>query len=250
MKKYEHLFFDLDNTLWDFDTNSRLALQQTVQELNLNKHIASFDDFFLYYEKVNQHLWEAYRNKLIKKHELITQRFKQTLDHFNLDGVDPLDINHCYLQLMPLQKRLFPNVLETLDYLKNKRYQMHIITNGFTEVQHKKIKSSGLSTYFKWIFISEEIKAPKPDKRIFQHALKCCNAKKNKSIMIGDSWESDILGARNVGLDQVVVVNKSNYRTVPPRDKWGVENTVFFERKHSTVSTFTIEKLELLTKMF
>lgn len=250
MKKYEQLFFDLDHTLWDFETNSRMAMLETVAQLELGHQIADFEVFFTYYETINTKLWEAYRNQQIRKPELIRKRFEDTLRHFDINGVDPLAMNELYLQLMPLQKQLYPDVIETLDYLKQSRYPMHIITNGFTEVQHRKIESSGLSRYFDRIFISEEIQAPKPDKRIFQHALKCCNSKKSKSIMIGDSWDSDILGARGMGISQVFVLKNHNIQHAPPQKEWGEFKKYYFENKTPASTTYIIEKIACLTKLF
>ena len=250
MRKYDHLFFDLDHTLWDFDTNSKLAMQQTVSELKLNNQINDFESFFSYYEKINTSLWEAYRNQQIRKPELIKKRFEDTLNHFGILGIDPVAMNDLYLELMPLQVKLFPDVIETLDYLKKKGYQMHIITNGFSEVQRKKIASSGLGPYFTRIFISEEVKYPKPDKRIFQHALKNCNAKKSRSIMIGDSWESDIIGAMNTGISQVVSITNANLKTLPPQAEWGIDKSYYFLKEHSHFSTYYVDKIIHLTKFF
>ncbi len=250
MKKYEQLFFDLDHTLWDFETNSRLAMLETVAELKLDTQIPDFDAFFRHYETINTKLWEAYRNQQIRKPELIRKRFEEALRHFNITGVDPLKMNELYLQLMPMQKQLYTDVIETLDYLQQRRYQMHIITNGFTEVQHRKIESSGLRQYFDRIFISEEIQAPKPDKRIFQHALKCCNSKKSKSIMIGDSWDSDILGARSMGISQVFILKKDKIQQTPPKKEWGEFKKYYFENKTPSSTTYIIEKIANLTKIF
>lgn len=250
MRKYDHLFFDLDHTLWDFETNSKLAMKQVVEELSLASQIASFDDFFNYYENVNSQLWEAYRNQEISKPELIKKRFEDTLNHFNIEGIDPIKMNELYLQLMPLQTKLFPGVIETLDYLKKKGFQMHVITNGFKEVQHKKIESSGLKPYFSKVFISEEIKYPKPDVRIFQHALKTCNAKKSRSIMIGDSWDSDIVGAINTGLSQVAITNNGKNKTLPPKKEWGEQKEYYFIKKHPHYSTYYVETIIYLTKLF
>ena len=249
MRKYDHLFFDLDHTLWDFDTNSRLAMIQTISELKLDSQIDDFDTFFKYYETLNANLWEAYRNKEIRKPELVRKRFENTLSHFNITAIDPTAMNDHYLQLMPLQKKLYPDVIETLKYLKTKGYQMHIITNGFTEVQHKKIESSGLKDFFTRVFISEEIQAPKPDKRIFQYALKSCNAKKSKSIMIGDSWESDILGARSMGINQVVAAINIDFQKLPPKNEWGIDKIYYFEKNYPSYTTFFIEKIRHLTKL-
>lgn len=246
MRKYDHLFFDLDHTLWDFETNSRLAMQQTVHELKLESQIVDFEQFIHYYEQVNSQLWELYRKQEIRKPELIRQRFEQTLSHFEIHGTDPMVMNERYLKRMPLQKKLYPGVIETLEYLKKKGYQMHIITNGFTEVQHQKIESSGLSPYFQRIFISEAIQAPKPDKRIFQYALSSCNAKKARSIMIGDSWESDIEGARNFGISQIFIDNTDNSPQKPSTHDHKNSFTKILPQKNTTYIVKSIKNIQQL----
>ena len=249
MRKLDHLFFDLDNTLWDFDTNSRLAMMETVSQLHLSSQIDDFDSFFEVYHTINTNLWEAYRKQEIRKPELVKKRFEDTLTHFNIQGINPLGMNELYLKLMPFQTRLLPGVIETLEYLKKKGYQLHIITNGFAEVQHRKIESSGLQPYFNRIFISEEIHAPKPDRKIFEHALTSCNAKKSKSLMIGDSWETDIVGARNFGISQVFVKNNILSNPSTPSNTGGQNDFSIKIQNTPPVSTYAINKLLDLTKL-
>lgn len=208
--KYQHLFFDLDNTLWDFETNARITMEQTVAELRIDSQIKDFEEFYSFYEKINADLWEAYQRQEIRKPELIRKRFEDTLSQFNIKGIDPVKMNELYLDIMPLQKALVSGVIETLDYLKSRNYRLYIISNGFKKVQTQKLKSSGLSVYFENLFVSEEIGAPKPDVRIFRYAFSYCNASKAKSLMIGDSLETDIIGAFNFGVDQVYVKNTKN----------------------------------------
>jgi putative hydrolase of the HAD superfamily len=216
MKKYDHLFFDLDNTLWDFSANSYHALHQTMAQLGFLEQIEPFDDFFRHYETINEHLWEEYRQKKIDKTQLTTQRFEQSLTQYNIH-TDFKNVNDAYLELMPLQTRLFPDVPETLAYLKNKGYAMHIITNGFREVQYRKLDTSGLSSFFDRVVISEEIKAPKPEREIFEYALKSANARKTKSIMIGDSFEIDIVGAWEFGIDQIYFNRNEKKHNIPTK---------------------------------
>lgn len=198
--RYRHLFFDLDNTVWDFHRNSRQAMLEGFRLLGPDE--TRFEAFFEVYNRHNDRLWELYRQNGITKQELSRTRFDLTLDEMGISGVDGADFNRLYLDLMPLQTRLCEGALEVLEILAAK-YQLHIITNGFSEVQYKKMASSGLNRYFGRIFISEEVKAPKPSPEIFHHALKSCNARKKESLMIGDSWEVDVLGALNAGIDQV-----------------------------------------------
>lgn len=209
-KKYTHIFFDLDNTLWNFEKNSRYALLETFRYFQLDKK-NDFDRFFEVYSKHNHQLWASYRKKEVGKKELIQKRFQNTLIEQKINGVDPLEMNAHYLSVMPKQKILNEGVLEILNYLKAKRYKMFIITNGFKEVQIKKLESSGLNLFFNKVFVSEEIKTPKPGKEIFVHAVKSANAKKRNSIMIGDDWDVDVLGALNFGIDAVYYDSSDHY---------------------------------------
>jgi YjjG family noncanonical pyrimidine nucleotidase len=197
---YKHLFFDLDNTVWDFDQNSFHAMQMVYLKYGLPE--PDYAGFFEVYTRINDRLWELYRKNEIQKQELAAQRFNLTFTETGISGIDGLEFNNRYLEQMPLQTRLCDGAHEVLERL-SKRYQLHIITNGFIEVQYKKLDNSNLRQFFNRIFISEEIKAPKPSREIFMHALKSSNARKRESLMIGDSWEVDIIGAMDFGIDQV-----------------------------------------------
>lgn len=247
MRKYEHLFFDLDNTLWDFSANAREAMKQTIGNLNLSSRLSSFDDFFLLYEQINDSLWVDYRARKITKQALIVERFSRSLEAFHITQQDWQGINCHYLECMALETQLFPGTLETLAYLKTKGYQMHIITNGFAEVQHAKLKNSGLSEFFDRIFISEEIQTAKPHRQIFEHALKSSNAPKKKSIMIGDSWEIDIVGAQGIGMDQIMFLNNGQ-NIVPASINLSLlkSSSSYFELRHS-VKTFFINEITVLS---
>lgn len=209
-KRYTHIFFDLDNTLWDFEKNSRVAMQSTFNHFIFDSFKIDFNTFLKVYSKHNDALWMNYRKKEMGKKELVRRRFQDTLSELKICGVDPEQMNIFYLNEMPKQKLLYPGVLEILEYLKNKHYQLFIITNGFTEVQHRKIESSGLKTFFKKVFTSEEVKTPKPGREIFEYAVKSVNAKKINSLMIGDDWEVDVRGAIDFGIDAVYFANKKN----------------------------------------
>ena len=202
-KRYKHIFFDLDNTLWDFTTNSYHALKIAFNEFKIERQYADYDYFYEVYTRNNKMLWRDYRLKKVVKKELIKLRFQNTFDELGIKRIDPRDFNEYYLNEMPKQKALIDGVPELLDYLKSKRYYLYIITNGFREVQHKKLKNSGLTEYFTRIYISEDIKIPKPGYEIFEYAVKSANARKNNSIMVGDDIESDIKGANNFGIDAV-----------------------------------------------
>ena len=210
MRTYDHLFFDLDNTLWDFTTNSRLAMEQTLIQNELLPRLGSFDSYFLLYEQINRSLWNDYHSKKITKQKLIIERFSRSMQVFGIIDYDWKELNSRYLENMALQTKLFPDTLETLTSLKSKGYKMHIITNGFREVQHSKLINCGLNEFFTKVFISEDIQTTKPHRQIFEHALRSTNAQKKRSIMIGDSWDTDIVGALEFGIDQIMFSNHEN----------------------------------------
>jgi len=202
-KKYTHLFFDLDNTIWDFNSNSYVALRSALNKLLLLEKIGSYDTFFNIYCEVNEKLWELYRHGLMTKKVLSVQRFEESFEKHGMpEIIDGGVVNDAYLSEMPAQTLLVEGARRVLDYLHGK-YEIAIITNGFKEVQYDKIRKSELTKYFRKIFISEEVGAQKPGKQIFEHAIRSMNAPKKSSLMIGDSWEADILGAMKFGIDQI-----------------------------------------------
>ena len=154
----KNIFFDLDRTLWDFEKNSKLVLDEIFFEFNLKEKIGAQKEIFINeYKKINETLWNQYRIGKIKKEFLRYSRFKQTLELFNYYNENlSIEISDYYVKECPKKKNLFPNTIKVLDYLKNK-YNLHIITNGFEEVQIIKLKSSGLSDYFDQIITSEKI---------------------------------------------------------------------------------------------
>lgn len=200
---YKYVFIDLDDTIWDFHTNARLTLHQMYDEGDMSKHFESFEEFFLIYAKKNLELWEAYGKGEITREYLMAERFRYPLARMGVDDHQLAEaIGHQYLDILPTKTALMPDAIEVLDYLKQK-YPLTLISNGFTEVQYKKINSSGIRHYFKHIILSEEAKALKPDPKIFAYALQLNGAQAHEAIMIGDSYEADIRGAINAGIDQV-----------------------------------------------
>lgn len=197
-KNVKHLFFDLDHTLWDFDRNSKLAYGSIFEAEKLN---LSLDLFIEKYEPLNLEFWRRFRESEITKEQLRYQRLKASFDACEFEVSDE-SINRMadlYLQHLPNHNHLFPNCIEVLDLLKND-YQLHLITNGFDEVQSHKVNNSGLKNYFPYMLTAETAGIKKPDPRIFQRALKDTGATPENSVMIGDSYEADILGARRAGL--------------------------------------------------
>lgn len=200
--KYTHIFFDLDNTLWDFETNSRNAMLVSFELFKLSQKV-DFNHFYEVYVRHNHRLWELYRKNEIAKKELTQLRFQLTFDELSIIGIDGGLMNMHYLEVMPEQKQLNDGAIELLKYLKKKSCEISIITNGFKEVQHKKIETSGLKPFITNVYISEELKISKPNRGIFEYAIKSSNARKAKSLMVGDDWEVDVMGAVKFGIDAV-----------------------------------------------
>lgn len=204
---YKHLFFDLDHTLWDFEANSRLTLAEMHDTLQLEKKgITDFDLFHKNYLLHNDKLWERYRKGFIKVDELRWKRFWLTLLDFKI-GDEQLarDMAVHFLDLLPTRTLLFPGTVEVLEYLVDKKYDLHLITNGFEKTQHSKLKHSGIDKYFVEVITSEGSNSLKPHKEIFDYAIQRAKADPRHSIMLGDDPEVDIKGAMNAGIDQVFV---------------------------------------------
>jgi putative hydrolase of the HAD superfamily len=214
---YKDLFFDLDHTLWDFETNSK----ETIQELYTTHRLAElgivdFDGFYSTYSAHNHRLWDRYTKGFIKQEELRWKRVYLSLLDFKVAN-EPLakEMSQAYLEILPNKKHLFPYTIEILEYLKQKDYKMHLITNGFESVQFKKIKNSGLADYFIEVITSEASNSLKPQKEIFEYALKNAKASVNESIMIGDNEFADIQGGINMGMDTVFVNHIQAIPTIP-----------------------------------
>jgi len=211
-ERYQHLFFDLDHTLWDFEANARAALSELHESLNLAvRGVHDFDLFHKNYLAHNDKLWERYRKGYIKQEELRLKRMTLALLDFKIaDEKLAKDLSTTFLDLLPTRTLLFPGTIEVLDVLVERNYKLHLITNGFETTQRSKLKYSGLEKYFIEIITSECSNSLKPQREIFEFALNRTRAGVSESIMIGDSIEVDIIGARDAGMDQVFV-NHSNF---------------------------------------
>ena len=205
--KYRHLFFDLDHTLWDFEANSRHTLLDLHENLGLAaKGVNDFELFYRNYLDHNEKLWERYRNGFIKQSELRVKRMRLALLDFKIaDEALAQSMSERFLELLPTRTILFPYTKEILDYLTAKQYRLHLITNGFENIQHSKLKYSGLTHYFDAVITSEGSNSLKPNKEIFDYALAKTGAEPGNSIMLGDSIEVDIQGGMNAGMDTVFV---------------------------------------------
>ena len=205
MKSYKHIFFDLDRTLWDFDAAAEVAFERIYEQYNLkNLGIPSAHDFHEVYHPLNEQLWVLYRADKITKDDLNRTRFLKPLEHYGIHDVALADhLSEDYVYWSPRIVRLVPGTMELLDYLKPK-YHLHLITNGFEEVQDTKLTLSGMKPYFETLTVSEEVGVKKPNPEIFMYALNKAHANAEESIMIGDEMEVDIDGARAAGMDTIM----------------------------------------------
>ena len=197
----QHVFFDLDHTLWDFEKNSDLTFKKVFNKNNIDTNLESFLEV---YRPINFEFWKLYREEKVTKAELRYGRLKKTFDAINYtisDGIIDL-IAEQYIDHLSDFNYLFEGTFEILDYLKDK-YELHIITNGFEEIQSKKLQNSKIDHYFNKVITSESVGVKKPNPKVFTHALKLANANSVNSIMIGDNVEADINGAINVGMKAI-----------------------------------------------
>lgn len=204
---YKDLFFDLDHTIWDFELNSKETIQELFDTYELKQlGILDFDAYFTQYSIHNHRLWDRYTKGFIKQEELRWKRIYLSLLDFKVaDENLAKKMSIDYLDILPNKTNLFPYTIEILDYLKNKEYKMHLITNGFETVQFKKIQNSNLASYFIEVITSEASNSLKPHKAIFEYALRKTNASVETSIMIGDNESADIQGGINIGMDTIFV---------------------------------------------
>jgi putative hydrolase of the HAD superfamily len=205
--KYNHLFFDLDHTLWDFEANAKETLFDLFELNHLKERgVNDFDDFFKHYSYHNIRLWDRYTKGFIKQDELRWKRMWLALLEYKIaDETLSKKLSVEFLDILPTKKNLFPYTIEILDYLSQKNYKMHLLTNGFENVQYNKIRNSHLEKYFIEVITSEASNSLKPNKEIFEYALQKTGATIDESIMIGDNLDADIGGAMNVGMDTIFV---------------------------------------------
>ncbi len=204
MKTYEHIFFDLDHTLWDYEGNAGEALHELYDHHQLGeKGMFSKAELVTTFFDVNDMLWDDYNHHRIQRKDLRERRFPTIFKRLGLPiELRPKDIETEYIALSPTKDKVFDHAHELLDYLSPK-YELHIITNGFDDIQGTKMSSSGIDHYFKVIITSETAGFRKPDPRIFRLALDKSGAEAGHSLMVGDNLKADIGGARDFGMDQV-----------------------------------------------
>jgi putative hydrolase of the HAD superfamily len=197
----QHVFFDLDHTLWDFEKNSDLTFKKVFNNNHINTDLNSFLEV---YKPINFAYWKLYREEKVSKAELRFGRLKKTFDtlNFNISDEKINLIADQYIVHLADFNHLFDGTFEILDYLKDK-YKLHIITNGFEEIQSKKMINSKIAHYFDAVVTSESVGVKKPNPKVFIHALELANANKENSVMVGDSIEADINGALNIGMQAI-----------------------------------------------
>lgn len=201
--KYKNLFIDLDDTLWDIHQNGKECLQEIYIDYGYDRFYPTFEEYYNIYMPSNHHLWALYRQGEIKKEELIVERFLVPVRPFGIDDATyAKKLSDDFLDRTTRKTRLIDGTMELLEYLQPK-YKMHILSNGFTEVQYKKIENSGLRPFFDKIILSEDAGSNKPHPDIFTYALKNSNSRRDQTLMIGDSWDADIVGAYNSRIDQL-----------------------------------------------
>ncbi|MDN6279461.1 MAG: YjjG family noncanonical pyrimidine nucleotidase [Psychroflexus sp.] len=202
MQHVKHLFFDLDHTLWDFNVNSKLTFQQIFERHRVNVDIS---DFIPIYEPINTKYWQLFRHNQISKEDLRYARLREAFDVLEFKADDALIsvLSEDYIRDLADFNQLFPYTTEILTHLKS-IYKLHIITNGFRDVQERKMKSSRINHFFETVTTPDEAKSKKPNPDIFAYALGLAHAEKNESLMIGDNIDADIQGARNFGIDAVL----------------------------------------------
>jgi putative hydrolase of the HAD superfamily len=216
--KIKHVFFDLDHTLWDFEKNSTLTFIQIFEEQKMALDVHAF---LKVYSPINFEYWKRFREEKVTKQELRFGRLKDTFTALNFTVTDELihQLSEDYIRYLPNYNYLFDGTIELLNYLETK-YSLHIITNGFEEVQHLKIEKSGIKKYFNKIITSESVGVKKPNPKIFKYALDLVNATSEDCLMIGDNLEADIIGALDCNIRSIhfnldnETYKRKNYKSV------------------------------------
>jgi len=203
--KYKHLFFDLDHTLWDFERNSSESLTEIYHNSSLTSHgVHSIELFIKSFLQINTKLWDDFDKGKLHHGYIRENRFKMVFAELGVAcPPNHIEIGESYLNTLPTKKHLLEGALDALNYARSAGYNMHIVTNGFNEIQAKKISSSGIAHFFDNIITFENANSKKPDPGIFAYALEMANAVTEECIMIGDNWTADIMGAQQFGLDTI-----------------------------------------------
>lgn len=203
MQRYKNLFIDLDDTIYDFSSASREAFMETYELLHYDHFFDSFNHYYSIYEPYNLELWHIYGEGKITKEELNKRRYSYPLEVVGIKDQELAD-TFCREALgrIPTKNRLIDGAIELLEYLRPK-YNMYILSNGFKELQSHKMRTAGIDKYFDALILSEDIGVNKPNRELYEYALEKTGSKLEESIMIGDMFETDIVGAANIGMKQI-----------------------------------------------
>lgn len=219
------LFIDLDDTIWDFQANSKLSLRQVYDEFSLGRVFTGYEQFEKLYMTANHELWEEYHHNRVTKDFLIVERFARPFREAGCALSGDMDfimaLNHRYLDVLAQQKTLVPGAIDLLDYLTAKGYPLYILSNGFAEVQARKLQSGGIDRYFKRLILSDEIGITKPDLRLFDYALQVVGSTAADTVIVGDNYDADILGAMNAGW-RAIYFNRDNLPVTGPQPDYMV----------------------------
>ncbi|MFV0392184.1 MAG: YjjG family noncanonical pyrimidine nucleotidase [Paludibacteraceae bacterium] len=214
--KYKYIFIDLDDTIWDFHANAKEAIRDIYHQEKLDNRFDDFDVFYHKYAVKNVELWTKYGQGLIDKDFLVKERFRHLLLEAGInDDSLALKMNSDYLDMLATKKELKSYAIEFLNFCREHNLSMTIVSNGFTEVQYRKLKNAGIEHYFDHVVLSEEAGALKPDPIIFQYAMNLNKSKPEEILMIGDSFDADIVGAVGVGIDALFLNDRGINIDIP-----------------------------------
>ena len=222
-KRYQNIFIDLDDTIYDFAASSRESFEEAYNLLGYERYFNSFNHFMSLYEPHNLELWGLYGEGKITKAELNSDRYSYPLRMVGIENQELAD-TFCreVLGRIPTKNKVIPGAVELLEYLYPK-YNLYILSNGFKELQEHKMQTAGLRKYFKKIVLSDDIGINKPNPELFIHALQVANSTTEESIMIGDMFDTDITGAAGVGMDQIFY-NRKGLEQLPFEPTYTVRN--------------------------
>jgi putative hydrolase of the HAD superfamily len=210
MRDSTHLFFDLDRTIWDYETNSRETLEDLWNIYLAGETSCSVNEFVQVFRQENAHLWDLFTANKIDKEFLRRERFHRSISRLGINNQElGLKMEDHYLDHTPSKKRLLPGAIETLEILSN-NFTLHIITNGFEDVQQFKLRNCGINHFFKEVITSDGAGSRKPNREIFDYALDISGARADESVMIGDDPSIDIAGALDAGWKNTILVNTMN----------------------------------------